>query len=263
MMCRIGLRVAARLRVRETRHLRGRHTLIVRCEYDNSPANQPFLNGERIQPRDATWGEGSARRDVPELRLVPLRAPRFPRGGGNPRLTPRTRSRSSPRSRTPRARRGLSGRAPSRRRPTPPAVASVAHGAPEVRSPSRPRLFSARDEARRCAPEFAVCRQLARQQSPGLTVAPEHVAGVLAQQRLAQKRGFAGRHAWRGTVARHATAAPDRRASRAAAATLRRAPNVGEQPQHEVESGGPAVACSRKLARSLCRIIRGRVGDYT
>ena len=34
-------------------------TLIVRCEYDNSPANQPFLNGERIQPRDVTWGEGS------------------------------------------------------------------------------------------------------------------------------------------------------------------------------------------------------------
>ncbi|MDD9964828.1 MAG: hypothetical protein OXR73_01280 [Myxococcales bacterium] len=29
------------------------------CEYDNSPGNQPFLDGERIQPRDVTWGEGS------------------------------------------------------------------------------------------------------------------------------------------------------------------------------------------------------------
>ncbi len=34
-------------------------TLSVRCEYDNSPAHQPMLNGERIQPRNVTWGEGS------------------------------------------------------------------------------------------------------------------------------------------------------------------------------------------------------------
>jgi hypothetical protein len=34
-------------------------TLTVRCEYDNSPANQSLLNGQRIQPRDVTWGEGS------------------------------------------------------------------------------------------------------------------------------------------------------------------------------------------------------------
>jgi hypothetical protein len=34
-------------------------SITVRCEYDNSPANQPIVNGERIQPRNITWGEGS------------------------------------------------------------------------------------------------------------------------------------------------------------------------------------------------------------
>ncbi len=29
------------------------------CEYDNSAANQPVVNGERLTPRDVTWGEGT------------------------------------------------------------------------------------------------------------------------------------------------------------------------------------------------------------
>jgi Copper type II ascorbate-dependent monooxygenase, C-terminal domain len=33
--------------------------LTVRCEYDNSAANQPLIDGLPIAPRDVTWGEGS------------------------------------------------------------------------------------------------------------------------------------------------------------------------------------------------------------
>lgn len=29
------------------------------CEWDNSPANQPFINGERAEPVDVGWGEGT------------------------------------------------------------------------------------------------------------------------------------------------------------------------------------------------------------
>ena len=29
------------------------------CSYDNSPANQPVVNGEQASPRDVTWGEGT------------------------------------------------------------------------------------------------------------------------------------------------------------------------------------------------------------
>lgn len=29
------------------------------CVYDNSPANQPVINGEQATPRDVTWGEGT------------------------------------------------------------------------------------------------------------------------------------------------------------------------------------------------------------
>jgi hypothetical protein len=29
------------------------------CVYDNSPLNQPVVNGERLPPRDVTWGEGT------------------------------------------------------------------------------------------------------------------------------------------------------------------------------------------------------------
>jgi hypothetical protein len=29
------------------------------CEYDNSAANQPVVNGEQLEPRDVSWGDGS------------------------------------------------------------------------------------------------------------------------------------------------------------------------------------------------------------
>ncbi|MEM9695789.1 MAG: hypothetical protein AAGA56_24815, partial [Myxococcota bacterium] len=31
----------------------------VTCEYDNSPANQPVVDGVQLEPRDVQWGEGS------------------------------------------------------------------------------------------------------------------------------------------------------------------------------------------------------------
>jgi hypothetical protein len=31
----------------------------VTCEYDNSPANQPVVQGTKMVPRDVTWGEGT------------------------------------------------------------------------------------------------------------------------------------------------------------------------------------------------------------
>jgi len=31
----------------------------VSCEYDNSPANQPYVQGQKLTPRDITWGEGT------------------------------------------------------------------------------------------------------------------------------------------------------------------------------------------------------------
>jgi len=31
----------------------------LRCVYDNSEANQPVVNGETIEPRDVTWGDGT------------------------------------------------------------------------------------------------------------------------------------------------------------------------------------------------------------
>jgi hypothetical protein len=34
-------------------------SLTVECDYDNSPGNQPVLNGQKLQPRQITWGEGS------------------------------------------------------------------------------------------------------------------------------------------------------------------------------------------------------------
>src|SRR5690606_27226647 len=33
--------------------------LRIRCEYDNSAANQPIIDGERREPIDVTWGEGT------------------------------------------------------------------------------------------------------------------------------------------------------------------------------------------------------------
>jgi hypothetical protein len=29
------------------------------CVYDNSPSNQPIINGEQVEPRNVTWGEGT------------------------------------------------------------------------------------------------------------------------------------------------------------------------------------------------------------
>lgn len=34
-------------------------TVRITCTYDNSAANQPVVNGERVPPRDVTWGEGT------------------------------------------------------------------------------------------------------------------------------------------------------------------------------------------------------------
>ncbi len=33
--------------------------LRMHCEFDNSPAKQPFLNGEKREPEDVVWGEGT------------------------------------------------------------------------------------------------------------------------------------------------------------------------------------------------------------
>ena len=38
----------------------------ITCTCDNSAANQPVIDGQRAEPRDVTWGDGS-RRDVPKL----------------------------------------------------------------------------------------------------------------------------------------------------------------------------------------------------
>jgi hypothetical protein len=32
---------------------------VVECHYDNSPGNQPVVDGQRLPPRDVTWGEGT------------------------------------------------------------------------------------------------------------------------------------------------------------------------------------------------------------
>ena len=48
--------------------------LTIKCEYDNSPQNQPVLNGQQLTPRDITWGEGSL--DEMCLNYVWVRYPR-------------------------------------------------------------------------------------------------------------------------------------------------------------------------------------------
>jgi hypothetical protein len=48
--------------------------LTIRCEYDNSPANQAVINGEKVTPRNVTWGEGSL--DEMCLNYVWVRYPR-------------------------------------------------------------------------------------------------------------------------------------------------------------------------------------------
>ena len=32
---------------------------VLECHWDNSAANQPVLEGQRIEPRDLNWGEGT------------------------------------------------------------------------------------------------------------------------------------------------------------------------------------------------------------
>ncbi len=39
--------------------LKAGEKLAIQCSWDNSPENQPFLNGIRITPRDVNWGEGT------------------------------------------------------------------------------------------------------------------------------------------------------------------------------------------------------------
>ncbi len=34
-------------------------SISLECVYDNSPGNQPVVNGEQIEPRDVSWGEGT------------------------------------------------------------------------------------------------------------------------------------------------------------------------------------------------------------
>lgn len=48
--------------------------LTVTCMYDNSPEHQPVINGEQLQPRYVTWGEGSL--DEMCLNYVWFRYPR-------------------------------------------------------------------------------------------------------------------------------------------------------------------------------------------
>ncbi len=33
--------------------------LVLTCNYDNSPSRQPVINGEQVEPRNVTWGEGT------------------------------------------------------------------------------------------------------------------------------------------------------------------------------------------------------------
>ena len=51
------------------------------CEYDNSPANQAVINGERLAPRDVGWGEGTL--DEMCLNYITILEPFTPGGGGD------------------------------------------------------------------------------------------------------------------------------------------------------------------------------------
>jgi len=48
-----------RVRAEEPINLEVGAGLEVTCVYDNSPSHQPVVNGEQIEPRDVSWGEGS------------------------------------------------------------------------------------------------------------------------------------------------------------------------------------------------------------
>jgi hypothetical protein len=40
--------------------MRPQDNFIVECNFDNSFANQPIINGQRQPPRDLKWGESTA-----------------------------------------------------------------------------------------------------------------------------------------------------------------------------------------------------------
>jgi hypothetical protein len=46
-------------RFAEPKILRPGQQLFIECTWDNSPANQPVINGERLLPRDVHWGDGT------------------------------------------------------------------------------------------------------------------------------------------------------------------------------------------------------------
>ncbi len=52
---------------------RGNQLLMLTCQYDNSYANQPIVDGQKQMPRDVTWGEGTL--DEMCLSFLGLRIP--------------------------------------------------------------------------------------------------------------------------------------------------------------------------------------------
>jgi len=50
------------------------------CEYDNSPGNQPIVNGDRLDPRDVRWGDGTL--DEMCLNYLIVATPAYPDDGG-------------------------------------------------------------------------------------------------------------------------------------------------------------------------------------
>jgi hypothetical protein len=46
-------------RLRNTITLNSSDKLNIKCEWDNSAENQPVVDGERLAPRDVTWGDGT------------------------------------------------------------------------------------------------------------------------------------------------------------------------------------------------------------
>jgi hypothetical protein len=43
----------------EPTEIRAGDQLTIQCEWDNSAANQPHVDGKRVEPRDVKWGEGT------------------------------------------------------------------------------------------------------------------------------------------------------------------------------------------------------------
>ena len=57
-------------------------TLTLRCEFDNSAANQPVVNGQQQTPRDVSWGEGTL--DEMCLNYLVTTIPNYQQGTGEP-----------------------------------------------------------------------------------------------------------------------------------------------------------------------------------